>query len=76
MDLWWNIESDDEWLDSPPQVYLVTISKFPTAAGFPIDMEACKINSLLDRETKVSCITYDCYKEFTLNTKNQYKGQS
>ena len=37
-----HIESDTEWLDSPQQIYSVTISKFLTAAYFPLEIQGCK----------------------------------
>ena len=67
--LLFNMESNKELLDSPWQVYSVTISKFPTSAEFPIEIQGCKTNSLFDTGVQISCISYDCYREFTLKTK-------
>ena len=38
VDVLLNMGSDNERLDSPPQVCTVTISKFPSAADFPIQI--------------------------------------
>ena len=38
IDILLNMESDNKWMDSPPQVYSVTPSKFSTAADLPIEM--------------------------------------
>ena len=69
MDLLVSMESDNEWLNSPPEVYSVTISKFPTTVDFPIE-----IRGLFKTEAQVSCVSYDCYREFKV--KNRYKHQS
>ena len=46
-------------------VYSVTISKFPTAGDFPIEIKGFKTDSLFDTGVQVSCISYDCCKEIT-----------
>ena len=56
-------------MDSLPQLYLVTYSKLLTAADFHIEIPGCKMNSLFNTGAQVSCIPYDCYREFTLKTK-------
>ena len=45
------------------------MSKFPTAADFPIEIQGCKTESLFDTGPQVSFISYDCYKEFTSKTR-------
>ena len=45
------MESDNEWLDSP-QVYSFTISKFPAAADYPIEIQGFKTKSLFDTGPK------------------------
>ena len=62
------MKGDNEWLDSSPEVYSVTIAKFPTAAEFPIEIQGFKTKSLFDTWAQVSNISYDCYKEFTSKT--------
>ena len=54
-----NIESDNKWLNSPQQVYLDPISKFPTVADFPIEIQGCKINNLFDTGAQVCHISYN-----------------
>ena len=73
MDLLLNMESDNERLNSPQKVYLVTISTFQTAADFPVEIQGYKTNSLFDAGAQAPCISYDCYREFTLKTK-RYKS--
>ena len=65
-------ENESEWLDSPQQVYSVTICKFPTAADILIEMQGCTTYSLFDTEAQVSCVSYDCYREFIWK-QNQYQ---
>ena len=48
------MESDNEWLDSPQQVYSVTISKFLTVVNFPLEIKKSKTRSLFDMGTQVS----------------------
>ena len=59
------MENDNGWLDSPLQGYSVTISKFPAAAEFPIEIQPFKTKILFDTGTQVSCISYDSYNKFT-----------
>ena len=59
------MESDNELLDSPPQVNSVIIIKFPTAADFPIEIQGHKTKSIFDTGAQLSCISHDCYIEFT-----------
>ena len=66
IDILLNIESGNQWLDSPQQVYSFTISNFPTAAHFSIEIQGFKTKSWFDTVAQVSCISYDCYKEFKL----------
>ena len=63
------MKSDNEWLNSPPQVLSVTISKFPTAADFLIEIWGFKMDRLFDKGAKVSCTFYNCYRELTPKTK-------
>ena len=50
MDILLKMENDIEWLDSQPQVHSVTLSKFPTAADCPIEIQGFKTESLFDTE--------------------------
>ena len=68
-DLLLNVESDSELLNSPKQVYPVTVSKFSTPADFPTEIQGCKTNSLSDTGTQVSCISYDFYRNVLFKTK-------
>ena len=63
------MESENEWLNSKPQLYSVTISKLPTAADFHIEIQECKTKSSFDTGAQVSCISSHCYKESTRNTR-------
>ena len=47
------------------KVYSLTISEFPTAADFLIKIQGLKTKSLFHAGAQVSCISYDCYREFT-----------
>ena len=52
------------------------LSKFPTAADLTIEMQACMTNSLLNTRTQIPCISYDCYREFTLkNIDKNFKAK-
>ena len=82
MDLLLHMESNNEWLNSLQHVYSVTISKFPAAADFPIEIQGCKTNILFDAGAQVSSIPYNCYRKLTLkkyqylHNKNQIKSHS
>ena len=52
MDLLLNAETYNKWLNPQQQVYLVTISKLPTAANFTIEIKECKTNHLFDMGPK------------------------
>ena len=70
LDIMLNKKSDNEWINSPPEMYSIKISKFPTVADFPIEIqEKFNIKSLFNTGAQVSCISYDCYREFKLETK-------
>ena len=69
MDLCLHTENDNELPDSPTQVCLVIISNLPTAADFPIEIQGCKTDNLFNTRAQISCIIYDCYKEFMSKTK-------
>ena len=70
MDFLLNMESDDEWLNSLPQVYSVTITKFPTMVDFPIEIQGFKTNCLFDTGAQLSCIIYEFYRKPTWEKKN------
>ena len=53
-----NMESENDWLISPPDVYSVTISKFPTAVDFPFEIQGFKTKHLFNTGAQVSCISY------------------
>ena len=64
-----NMDSYNEWLDSPLQVYSVTISECQPSADFLIENQELKTKSMFDTGAQTSCISYDCYREFTSITK-------
>ena len=69
IDLLLNMESDNKWLDSPQQIYLVTISKFPTEADFSIEIQRYKINSSLTHEPW--CLVYHIIPKENLHWKQK-----
>ena len=50
-------------------MYSVTISRFPIAENFPIEILGCKTNGLFKTATQVSCTSYGYYREFKLKAK-------
>ena len=69
MDTLLNRESDNERIESPPEVYSGATSKFPYTSDFHIEIQGFKTKSLFDTGVHASCISKDCYNELNLKIK-------